>query len=125
MPIAPRKPCRKSGCDKLHRNASGLCDEHHTQAQETYDASRGSSASRGYDAAWRGLRDLKLRANPMCEAKGCNHVASLVHHKDKNPRNNSQDNLMSVCTPCHERIHAQDRFKRRVPAGVMKEATNG
>lgn len=115
MPAAPRKPCRKPGCSALHHNASGLCDEHQAQAQVAYDRSRGSAASRGYDAAWRALRDIKLRANPMCEGKSCKHVAFLVHHKDKNPRNNSQDNLMSVCTPCHERIHAQDRFAPRGP----------
>lgn len=125
MPAAPRKPCRKPGCNALHHNASGLCDEHQTKAQVDYDRSRLSAAERGYGDAWRKLRDIKLRANPMCECKGCKHVASLVHHKDKNPRNNSQDNLMSVCNPCHELIHAQDRFAPRGPAGAMKEQRRG
>jgi len=115
MPQASKRPCRKPGCGKLHRNASGYCAAHQEQAQADYDRSRGSAASRGYDAAWRALRDIKLRANPMCECSGCKHVASLVHHKDKNPHNNSQKNLMSVCQPCHERIHAQDRFRPRGP----------
>jgi 5-methylcytosine-specific restriction protein A len=113
MPTVSRKPCCKAGCGKLHTNRTGLCDAHQAQAQEAYDHSRGSAASRGYGEAWRILRGIKLRANPMCEANGCKHVASLVHHKDKNPLNNSQDNLMSVCNPCHELIHAQDRFKPR------------
>jgi len=115
MPAAPRKPCRQPGCNALHRNATGYCDAHQLSARKRYDLTRGSSASRGYDGAWRILRDIKLRANPMCQCKDCKHVASLVHHKDKNPHNNSQDNLMSVCNPCHERIHAQDRFAPRVP----------
>lgn len=121
MTAAPRRPCRKPGCDALHRNASGFCDVHELQDQQAYDRSRGSAASRGYDAVWRALRDIKLRANPVCEVKGCTHVASLVHHKDKNPRNNSQDNLMSVCQPCHERIHAQDRFRPRTHAVALAE----
>lgn len=113
MPPAPRRPCRKPGCYKLHTNASGYCDAHQLAERKSYDRQRGSAASRGYDDAWRDLRDSKMRANSICECKGCKHEATLVHHKDKNPRNNSQDNLMSVCTPCHERIHAQDRFKPR------------
>lgn len=115
MPAATRRPCRKPGCSALHFNASGHCDKHQVEVRQRYDAERGSAAARGYDASWRIIRDIKLRAQPMCEGKGCKHVARLVHHKDKNPHNNSQDNLMSVCNPCHERIHAQDRFKPRAP----------
>lgn len=125
MPAAPKRPCRKPGCNALHRNASGFCDAHEKQAQEAYDRSRSSAASRGYDGAWRILRDNFLRAYPMCQAKGCKHVAEMVHHKDHNPRNNSQDNLMAVCRPCHELIHGPDRFKTRVPAGAMTEASHG
>jgi 5-methylcytosine-specific restriction enzyme A len=113
MPAAPRRPCRKPGCSALHGNASGLCDPHDADERKRVDLRRGSAASRGYGEAWRIIRDIKLRANPMCEAKNCKHVASLVHHKDKNPHNNSQDNLMSCCTPCHELIHSSDRFKPR------------
>jgi 5-methylcytosine-specific restriction endonuclease McrA len=52
-------------------------------------------------------------------------VASLVHHKDKNPHHNSQDNLMSVCQPCHELIHASDRYAPRAYPGGVKEAGHG
>ncbi len=125
MTAAPKRPCRKPGCGKLHTNASGFCAEHEAQAQKDYERSRLSPAQRGYDARWRILRDIKLRANPMCECRGCKDVATLVHHMDKNPHNNSQDNLMSVCNPCHERIHASDRFAPRVPAGAMTERSHG
>jgi 5-methylcytosine-specific restriction enzyme A len=120
MPAAPKRPCRKPGCPALHTNASGYCDVHQLAERKAYDATRESAAQRGYDQAWRRLRAIKLRANPMCETKRCKHVASLVHHKDKNPHNNSQDNLMSVCTPCHELIHAADRFAPRAYSGGSK-----
>lgn len=117
MPAAPRRPCRKAGCSALHTNASGLCDKHQVEYQAAYDRSRKSSTQRGYDAKWRKLRAIKLRANPLCECPGCERVAALVHHKDKNSHNNSSDNLMSVCQPCHERIHASDRFAPRASQG--------
>lgn len=115
MPTAPLRPCCKPGCSALHSNATGLCAKHQVLAQEAYDRTRTSAAQRGYDGRWRILRDLKLRADPMCEAQGCRHQATMVHHKDKNPHNNADDNLMSVCRTCHERIHASDRFAPRGP----------
>ena len=30
-----------------------------------------------------------------------------VHHKDKNHSNNNPNNLMTVCSPCHQRVHNQ------------------
>jgi 5-methylcytosine-specific restriction endonuclease McrA len=31
-----------------------------------------------------------------------------VHHRDHNPANNSPDNLVALCAPCHRRQHAHD-----------------
>lgn len=125
MPAAPSRPCRKPGCTALHRNATGFCDVHQLAERRAYDATRGSAAQRGYDQKWRIIRDIKLRANPMCETKGCKRVATLVHHKDKNPHNNSQDNLFSACQPCHELIHAGDRYAPRAYPGGATEYRNG
>lgn len=112
MPAAARKTCRKPGCPALHSNRSGLCDKHDAESQAAYEASRGSAASRGYGDGWRKIRKIKLTANPMCE-KCKVKVAVLVHHKDQNSANNSQENLLSLCQPCHEDIHGRERFKPR------------
>lgn len=41
-----------------------------------------------------------------CEC--CNSNIDLeVHHKDKNHNNNNPNNLMTVCSKCHQRIHNQ------------------
>lgn len=39
-----------------------------------------------------------------CEICGAVHDLE-VHHKDKNRDNNEQDNLLTVCESCHQRIH--------------------
>lgn len=40
----------------------------------------------------------------VCELCGSNkHVD--VHHKDRNPNNNDESNLMLVCRSCHNKIH--------------------
>ncbi len=36
----------------------------------------------------------------------CRVVATQVHHRDRDRKNNDLSNLLHVCTPCHERIHA-------------------
>lgn len=41
-----------------------------------------------------------------CEICGSNKNVD-VHHKDGNPQNNSQKNLMRVCRSCHMKIHRQ------------------
>ncbi|MGE4297025.1 MAG: HNH endonuclease signature motif containing protein [Desulfovibrionaceae bacterium] len=87
MPPAPRRPCRKPGCDQLHRNESGFCDAHEQQvkrkAQREHDARRGSAASRGYDSKWRQARAAYLRKHPLCiqcQAEGRAVAATVVDH---------------------------------------------
>lgn len=36
-----------------------------------------------------------------------------VHHKDRDPTNNSDDNLIALCAPCHLRKEAKARKKER------------
>ena len=51
MPTAPLTPCAQPGCPELVQG--GRCDQHRAQRQTAHDHSRGSAASRGYDASWR------------------------------------------------------------------------
>ena len=48
---------------------------------------------------------------PFCEV--CGEPASNVHHLDKNPHNNSSENLASLCLLCHMAFH-NDPFQLRV-----------
>jgi len=80
------------------------------------DRDRGTSAERGYDRRWRKVRAVKLRKHPLCERclkDGKTRAADLVHHKDRNPKNNRWNNLESLCVSCHDIEHKHDRFKKR------------
>ena len=82
MPNAPKKPCRKIGCPAL--TDTGYCEAHQSlkhEASRQFDASRGNSAERGYDAHWRKFRAWLLRRRVMCEASvGCNKPGAELHH---------------------------------------------
>lgn len=69
-----------------------------------------SSRQRGYDSTWEKVRALKLKDQPLCEVcQKRNRItaAVLVHHVDSNPRNNADQNLMSVCRHCHDVLHSK------------------
>ena len=84
-----------------------------------YEQDRGSSYERGYDLQWRKLRKYKLKINPLCECPNCLNgrlrvrAATVVHHiKDIETHPELRlvmDNLMSVTTKCHEKIHGRKR----------------
>ena len=38
------------------------------------------------------------------------HAYLVVHHKDGDKTNQSPDNLVTVCTSCHRRLHHRDRI---------------
>ena len=57
---------------------------------------------------WRKIRDSKLGVHPLCERcerYGRDVLATVVHHIDKNERNNRYQNLESLCRDCHEKEH--------------------
>lgn len=53
------------------------------------------------------------RDNYRCVVCGRDDGFLVVHHKDGNVMNNDMDNLMTVCKPCHARLHHQTlRFNK-------------
>ena len=75
--------------------------------------------------AWRDCQKLYMKkANHLCErclAKGIYEPARIVHHKvhlTEETIGNPElmygfDNLMAVCTACHNEIHGRTKTKRR------------
>jgi 5-methylcytosine-specific restriction endonuclease McrA len=126
----PGKGSRFRSCPNLIRGNVRLCPEcealNNNETKE-YDRRRGSSSKRGYDAAWKKLRELKANHNPLCEVclnKGIERPLDLVHHvmpvEDYPKLRLVMENLLSVCIPCHEHIHNTDRWGRKPHSGVGK-----
>ena len=119
------KPCKgKYGnCPNLVKVGEKYCTECQPKEKEReqakrreYDQQRGTPAQRGYNAYWQKVRARKLKNDPLCEIcleKYRIRPAVLVHHIDGNSKNNISSNLMSLCNPCHEKIHKNDRWGRR------------
>ena len=116
--------CSWPGCNQLGKGQ--YCEEHQAQHEmlrqennRQYNRQRGSAASQGYDADWHRARTAYIRSHPLCEIclQGGRVVpAVLVHHlkplREGGARLNP-DNLQALCNDCHEKIHGQDRWKRK------------
>jgi len=62
-------------------------------------------------AAWRNLRAVVLREQPLCAH--CHTAEAIdVDHIDNDPRNNSRDNLQGLCRGCHSRKTLADMGHR-------------
>ena len=79
---------------------------------------RRPSSQRGYDAAWRRLRRLKLRSDPLCEdcyRMGRVTPATMVHHvvtiEQAPDIRLAWDNLMSLCEACHDVRHSGEQHQ--------------
>lgn len=95
-----------------YRPASGI-------PTQRIDARRTDTKAFYNSKAWcgpQGARQQKLRQDPLCERckrEGRYVPATHVHHKvevrDDPGRALDIENLESLCTPCHSRIHAYGR----------------
>lgn len=109
MPQRSKRPCAHVGCRNLVTPPALYCETHLSDAG-AYDRWRGSARERGYSSRWERIRLAYLRGHPLCEEcekQGRVTPAEQVHHKDGNVSNMSEDNLMSVCSACHNRITAK------------------
>lgn len=81
MPQRLAKPCRKSGCSSLTRDADGYCDKHKGSAHKQYNKQRHNLAEQAFyrTGKWK-LTSSEYRAfHPMCEC-GCGKPSVMVHH---------------------------------------------
>ena len=119
MPIKSLHPCNRPGCPQLTRER--FCPEHALEAAAESERARETAVQRGYDHRWSKIRIMKLSRDPLCErclAMGREAPAVLVHHRDRNPKNNAPENHESLCMECHDREHVRDRFKPRRERGI-------
>ena len=109
MPRKPKKPCKYPGCARL--TDGKYCEEHEPLMKGYYNRfARGYDTHERYGNAWRTIRDHHLAIHPLCEkcaAEGRYVKAALVHHVKTiaDGGTSDEENLMSLCVSCHEKIH--------------------
>ena len=119
MPRKPKRPCSWPGCPKL--TDGRYCEEHASAAGRQYEKyGRNPETRKRYGRAWKRIRDRYASQHPFCELcfeKGILVPVEEVHHKIplSEGGTHDKDNLISLCKPCHSRIHAErgDRWNRR------------
>jgi 5-methylcytosine-specific restriction protein A len=85
------------------------------KTQREYDKNRDMEPNRQFlhSMTWRKEREIYLNENPLCErclAQGIVEPATLVHHKDRNQLNQSDENKEALCNACHEKEHENERW---------------
>lgn len=117
MPRKPKRPCRYQGCPKM---TDGIyCAEHERIMNRHYEHfARGYDSHERYGKTWQKVRDRYIAVHPlceMCEENGRYVKAVLVHHIKpiSDGGTNEEDNLISLCFSCHEKIHRRGRTHRR------------
>ena len=107
------------GCGTLIPVGSrkGRCPTCRSRSESRYEFERARSPHRsraayktpGYQQA---RRVALTRAGHMCSQCGTN-TDLTVHHKDHNPANNSQDNLVVLCRKHHAALEALERRQQK------------
>jgi 5-methylcytosine-specific restriction enzyme A len=112
MPSAPKHECSWPGCHVLTTTAK--CPDHERKRHEFYDKyNRDKDAKHFYNSSlWDKAREAKKQRSPLCEsckARGIIVSMDIVHHADGHRENLSDDNLVSLCNPCHSKLETMKR----------------
>lgn len=111
MPSRPRRPCSYPGCPKL--TDEQYCEDHAAVARRQYNKyQRAPDINKKYGRAWKRIRDRHITLHPLCEMclkEDMLTPAQEVHHilPISKGGTHSQDNLMSLCRSCHNKIHIE------------------
>ena len=111
MTSKPKRPCSYPGCPNLSNGQ--YCEEHRKMERKRYDKyERDPNINKTYGRAWKRIRDRHITLPPLCEMclkEDMLTPAQEVHHilPISKGGTHSQDNLMSLCRSCHNKIHIE------------------
>ena len=102
-----KRPCSAPNCPALVE--SGYCPAHAGRAlirEKQYDTQRGSSAKRGYDAAWKKFRAWFLAQPEHVICEDCSRKPSIEAHHVKKVAEYPElrlveSNCRGLCKGCH------------------------
>ncbi len=113
MPTSPPRVC---ACGRTVPYGTDCPCQPAKATARAYDAARGSAAERGYDAAWRRLREAHLSEHPLCAhclheevveiADDVDHVVPIAVDP---ARRLDPTNLQSLCRRHHNIKTANER----------------
>jgi len=94
-------------CTKRH-NKEYQKTEKYKQAKRCYD--KRTWSARKYE----GNRDIVLKRDDY-KCRWCKSTKNIcVHHEDENRRNNSMDNLITLCAKCHVGFHQEKAWHKKI-----------
>jgi 5-methylcytosine-specific restriction enzyme A len=107
----PNRPCAEPGCAQYALPGRSRCRTHTREDNRRIDAARTNPLRKEYAGArWKALRAWQLRRAPLCvdcfkegRIVPAHEVDHVVPHKGDLLLFYDQDNLQSLCRPCHSR----------------------
>lgn len=124
MPQRGHRPCAHPGCKTLV--ITGRCAQHQRAPDQAFDATRGTSTQRGYNARWRTARITFLRLYPLCQCPDCQAghlraipatvVDHIIPHRGDQQIFWDESNWQAMSKPCHDRKTATEMHARRSEA---------
>lgn len=105
--------CMTAGCSSLAVDGSYYCQKHRQESKDRYWSQKQDnrpSALERYGPNWSLLRARTLNKYPRCVL--CGSTDKLrVHHKvpviERPDMTEQEDNLVTLCTICHGKIHGR------------------
>lgn len=122
MPLknVPPKPCEHCGGMMERKMFSGRMEDSSIFAKRRFcnrQCMAGAMMKSPEELTRRGLLGrARLLLKSACERCGTKQKLS-IHHYDRNWRNNSPENLITLCSSCHTKLHHEtgDIVKRLTP----------
>ena len=108
----PDKSCLKCGVKLTRKRFNGRMEDFSVFLRRKYcgrECSWQDSLKESVTLSGAYKRATQFKAGACQECGSTNLVG--IHHKDRNPLNNSNENLVTLCSSCHTKLHWKEGKK--------------